>query len=92
MTIDKYNNQSIAEPRKWLQELAIGDEVLIRVHPERFPLRILKNIHTQRKGSCKVLRRFGSSAYELDILRDLGISLVFSVEDLTRCRTFTEPQ
>ena len=34
MIINNYNYQSTAESHKRLQELAINDEVLIRVHPE----------------------------------------------------------
>jgi len=67
MRINIYNYQSTAEFHKRLQELVIDDEVLIRVLPEWFPLGILKRLHTRRKGPYKVLRRFGSNAYELDI-------------------------
>ena len=47
-----------------MQDLAKGDEVLIRVHPERFPFRTLKKLHTQHMGPYKVLMRFGPSAYD----------------------------
>ena len=57
------------------------------MHPERFPLGTLKKFHTRRMGLYKVLRRFDSSAYGLDILHDFGVSPVFSVENLTRYRT-----
>ena len=60
MTIINYNYQSATESHKRLQELAIGDEVLIRVHPKRFPLRTLKKLHTRRRGPYKFLRRFAS--------------------------------
>jgi len=92
MIISNYNYQSTAESQKLLQDIAIGDEVLIRVHPERFSLKTLKKLHTRRRGPCKVLMRFDSSTYELDIPYDLGISLVFSFEDLTHYRTFTRLQ
>jgi len=48
MTINNYNYQSVAESHKWLQDITIGDDVLIRVHLERFPLRTLRRLHTQR--------------------------------------------
>jgi len=72
MTINKYNYQSVVESHKQLQKLVIGEDVLIRVHPEGFTMGTLKKLHTRRKGSIKVLRRFDSRAYELDIPRDLG--------------------
>jgi len=65
---------------------------LISVHPERFPLGILKRLHTRCRGLYKVLRRFGSSTYELNIPCNLGISPIFSVENLTCYRTFMGPQ
>ena len=46
MTIDNYNYQSTIESHKRLQDLAVGDNVLIRVHLERFLLKTLKELHT----------------------------------------------
>ena len=56
-----------------------------------FALGTLKKLHTQRRGPYKILR-LGSGDYELNIPRDLGISPVFSVENLTRYRTSTGTQ
>ena len=93
MTINNYNYQSIAKSHKRLQELAISDEVLVRVHPERFPLETLKKKTPYPMwGLYKVLRRFGSGVYELDIPYNLGINPVFSIKDLTRYRTFIRTQ
>jgi len=89
MTISNCNYQSVAESHKRLQKLTIGDEVLIRVHLEKFTLGTLKKLHTRSRGPYKILKRFDSSTYELDIPRDLEISLVFSVEDVTRYHTST---
>jgi len=44
------------------------------------------------QGSTQGFEEVCSSAYELDILRDLGISLVFSVQDLNRYHTSMGPQ
>jgi len=62
MITNNYNYQHVAESHKQLQEITIGDEVLIRMHPERFSLGTLKKLHNRCKGQYKVLRRFGSSA------------------------------
>jgi len=87
-----YNYQSNVKSHKRLQDIAVGDKVLIRVHPESFSLKILKKLHTRRRGPYKVLKRFVSTAYELDIPHDLSIILVFFVENLTHCRTSTRLQ
>ena len=92
MTISNYNYQSAAEYHKRLQNLVIGDDVLIRVHPERFLLKTFKRLHTRCRDSYKILKRFGFKAYELDIPRDLRINLVFNIENLTYYRTSTGSQ
>ena len=72
MKIDNYNYQSTAELHTQLQELAIGGEMLIRVHPERFLLKTLKRLHTRHRGPYKILKRFDFSAYELILPMILG--------------------
>jgi len=91
LTISNYNYQFAIKSHKRLQDITIGDEILIRVHPKRFPLGTLKKLNTWRRGPYKVLKRFCSSAYKLDIFHDLGINLVFRVEDLTHYHTSTRP-
>jgi len=60
---------------------------MVTVCPKRFPSGTLRKLHTRRMGQYRVLRRFGSNAYELDIPRDLEINPVFNVEDLTLYHT-----
>jgi hypothetical protein len=33
-------------------------------------------------GPCKILRRFGENAYELELPEDVGISPIFNIADL----------
>ena len=44
LTTNNYNYKSAVESHKRLQDLAIGDKVLIRVHPERFSLGTFKKL------------------------------------------------
>ena len=53
MTISNYNYHSATESHKRSQDLAIGDEVLIRVHPERFPLEIFEKTSYSMQGSIQ---------------------------------------
>ena len=55
---------------------------MVRVHPKGFLLRSVKKLQARRTDPYTVLRRIGSNAYELNIPRGLGISSVFSFEDL----------
>jgi len=70
-----------------LQEFAIRNEMMVRVRPERFPPGTLKKLHARRIGPCRVLKRFDSNAYELDIPCELGINKVFNIDDLTLYHT-----
>jgi len=45
ITISDDNYKAAADSHKRLQKFTIVDEVIIRVHPERFQLGILKKLH-----------------------------------------------
>ena len=81
IAISNDNYKSVTDSYKRLQKIAIGDEVMVRVYPKRFPPRTLKKLHARRMGPYKALKRFGSNAYKLDIPYDLGINPVFNVEN-----------
>ena len=84
MTFINYNYQSTAKSHKQLQELVIGDGVLIRVHPERLPLGTLKRLHTRCSGPHKVLKRFDSTNFIFPLILE---SVGYSAEDLPCFRT-----
>lgn len=66
-----------------LLELVSGNIVLVRIRPERLHLETVKKPHARRTGPYEILRWINDNAYQLDIPHDLGINLIFSVEDLT---------
>ena len=47
----------VVDLHKRVQKLLIGDEVIVIVHPERFPLECVKELYARRTGPYKVLRR-----------------------------------
>jgi hypothetical protein len=61
----------------------VGDLVLVRLRPERFPRGAIHKLHHRRAGPFKILHRLGSNAYHLELPTDLSISPIFNVEDLT---------
>ena len=83
IAVSNVNYKSAANLHKRLQELAIEDKVMVKVRPKRFPLGTVKKLHAQPIGPNRVLRRFGSNAYDPEIPRKLGINPVFNVEDMT---------
>jgi hypothetical protein len=63
----------------------VGDAVLVRLRPERFPRGSFHKLHHRRAGPFKILKRLGANAYHLDLPDNLAISPIFNVEDLTAC-------
>jgi hypothetical protein len=63
-------------------EFNVGDYVMIRIRPERFPSGTNRKLHARSTGSFKVLQRVGPNAYVLDLPHDFGISSTFNIEDL----------
>ena len=60
----------------------IGDYVMIRMSPERFPQGTAKMLQACSIGPFKILKRLGPNACVLELPPDMGISPIFNVEDL----------
>lgn len=61
----------------------VGDLVLIRLLPERFPKGTFHKLHHRRAVPFKVFKQLGSNAHHLELSPTLSISPIFNVEDLT---------
>ncbi|ONK56330.1 uncharacterized protein A4U43_C10F6900 [Asparagus officinalis] len=48
----------------------------------------MKKLHARRTGPYRVILHIGPNVYELDLLKEMGINLVFNIEDLV---SYTEP-
>jgi len=72
----------MADSNKRFKEFKVGDQVMIRLRPERFPSGTMKKLHARSAGPFKIIRKFGSNAYEIELPPDLGISPTFNVSDL----------
>jgi len=53
IAVSNDNYKSVTDLHKRLQEFAVEDEVMIRVRPERFPLRTLKKLFARRIGPSR---------------------------------------
>jgi hypothetical protein len=63
-------------------QFEVGDLVLEHIINERFPRGTYNKLKMKKIGPCKVSKKFGANAYEIELPDGIGISLIFNISNL----------
>ena len=69
------------ERRKYI-EFSIRDYVMVHLKKSRLQKGVPTKLWMKRVGPCKIIVKYMANAYKVDLPSDLGISIVFNVQDL----------
>jgi hypothetical protein len=63
-------------------QFEVGDQVLSNLIKERFLRGTYSKLKLKKIGPCKILRRFGENAYEIELPKDVVISPILNIVDM----------
>ncbi|KAF2304621.1 hypothetical protein GH714_035811 [Hevea brasiliensis] len=92
IALSNENYKHAANVHRRNKEFNVCDNAMVCICPKRFPKNSLKKLHARAIGPFFILQKIGYNAYLLDLPKNMNISPVFNVEDLSPYRgTFVPP-
>jgi hypothetical protein len=79
-SIQEYKRR--ADQHKRQLQFEVGDLILAHLRKERFPRGTYNKLKMKKIGPCRVLKKFGANAYEIELHDGIGISLIFNISYL----------
>ena len=55
---------------------------MVYLNKAKIPKGIPRKLQMRRIGPCKIVKRYGPSAYKIDLPKDMAISPIFNMKDL----------
>lgn len=76
----KYKQRENMKRRE--KEFQVGDLVIVYLRKEIFPDKTYNKLKMRTIGLCRIVRKFSTNAYEIELPKGIGISPIFNVVDL----------